>query len=118
MFGEGKNIRAALAQRRNRQREHVQAEIKVFAEVAAGDSGAQIDIGQRHDARFNVERFRAPEPLERALLQNAQELALRSRGQCRDLVEDDGSIAAQLKPSELALDRAGERAEFVPEEFA
>src|SRR5712672_4290089 len=62
--------------------------------------------------------FRAAQSFERALLQHAQQLALRRRGKRRNFIEHNRSGAAKLKSSQLALDRAGERSDLMPEQFA
>src|SRR6266849_3087621 len=113
MIGNQREVRAALPQGWKIEREHVQPEIKVFAETAAGHCGGKINIGQRHKPRFDSKRFRAAEPFKGALLQHPQQLALRAGCECRDFVEDDCTGAAKLKAPELALDGACKSAELV-----
>src|SRR6266478_1166385 len=68
--------------------------------------------------RASMHSVSVPQPLECALLQHAQQLALRRRRKCRHFVQHNGPVAAKLKSSELALDRAGERPTLVAEQFA
>src|SRR6266849_8037235 len=118
MIGERQNIGATLAERRNSELENIQPEIKILAESAGLHGGGKINVGERDEARFDAQGFRAAEPFERALLQNAQELALRSGRERSDFIENDGAAAAELEASEFALDRAGKSAAFVAKEFA
>src|SRR5439155_25855127 len=69
-------------------------------------------------ARFDTQGLRTAEAFECALLQNAQELALRARRERGDFIKDDGAVAAELEAAEFALDRAGKSAALVAEEFA
>ncbi|HWZ54963.1 MAG TPA: hypothetical protein VNZ63_02775 [Verrucomicrobiae bacterium] len=118
MIGERQNIGAALAERRNLESENVEPEKKIFTEVAGLHGGGKIDVGEGDKASFDTQGFRAAEAFERALLQNAKELALRSRRECRDFIENDAAVATELEAAELAFDRAGKGAAFVAEEFA
>src|SRR5882762_2200033 len=118
MIGERQNIGAALAKRRNLESENVQPEIKILAEAAGIHGGGKIDVGEGDKASFDAQGFRAAEAFERALLQNAEELALRSRRERGDFIENDAAVAAELEAAELALDRAGKGAAFVAEELA
>src|SRR5207302_3866183 len=118
MIGERQDIGAALAQRWNRESENVEPEIKILAEAAGLHGGGKIDVGEGDQASFDAQGFRAAEAFERALLQNAEELALRCRRERGDFIENDAAVAAELEAAELALDRAGKGAAFVAEEFA
>src|SRR5581483_9511606 len=59
-----------------------------------------------------------PDPLDHALLQEAQELRLQRDRQVADLVEEQRAAARRLDLAERLLHRAGERAPFVAEELA
>src|SRR5712664_1020209 len=118
MIGKRQYIGAAFAEWRNHESENVEPEIKIFAEAAGFHSGRKINVGEGDKARFDAQGFRAAEAFKRALLQNAQELALRSRRKRGDFIENDGAVAAELETAELALDRAGKSAALVAEEFA
>src|SRR5882762_6159265 len=61
--------------------------------------------------------FRAAQSFERALLQHAQQLALRRRGKRCNFIEHNGSATAKLKSSQLAFHRASERTSLMPEQF-
>src|SRR6516165_2309361 len=118
MLGDRKNISAPVAQRRNRKRECVQAEVQIFSKTACLDSRRKVRVRQGYDARFDAQRFRAAQAFERPLLQNAEQLALRVGGKRRHLIENNRPVAAQFKTSELALDRAGKGPTLMSEKLA
>ena len=117
MRSQRRNIRPALAQRRNGNRQHVQAEKKIFAETSGGDRFGQIGIGERHQARFHVQRFGAAQAFECALFEHAQQLCLHAGRERRHFVEHDRSALRHFQAAGFARDRAGERAAFVAEKF-
>jgi len=118
MIGEGQDVGAAFAQRRNRDGENVQPEEKIFAELAGSDGGREVGVRDGDKPRFDVKRFGAAEALECTLLQNAKQFCLRGGRKRGDFVEDDRAGATQFETAEFAVDSAGERAAFVAEEFA
>src|SRR5467141_3625611 len=89
MIGEGQDVGAALAKRRNRENEDVQPEIEILAKGAGFYGGGKVYVGESDQARFNAQGFRAAQALKRALLQNAQELALRPGCEGGDFIEHD-----------------------------
>ena len=117
MRGESGNIGAALAQRRHRDSQHVQAEKKIFAESAGCDGFREIGIGERHQARVHAQRLRAAQPLEGALFEHAQELGLHAGRERGHFVEDDRAALRHFEAAGLARHRAGESAAFVAEKF-
>src|SRR6266704_681332 len=68
MVCKRQDISAALAQRRNRKRKNIQAEIEVLAEAARFHGGGEIDVGESDEARLDAQRLRAAESFERAFL--------------------------------------------------
>jgi hypothetical protein len=118
VFGEKQNVSAALAERRNREHQDIQPEQKILAEAASLDGSGKIHVGEGDKARFDMQRFRSTEAFERALLQDAQQFALRSSGKGGDFVENNRTAAAEFEAAEFALDGAGESAALVAEEFA
>jgi len=118
MIGERQDVRAAFAQRRNRDGENVEAEEKIFAELARGDGSREVGVRDGDEARLDVQRFGAAETLERALLQNAEQFCLRVGRKRGDFVEDDGAGATEFETAEFTVHSAGERAAFVTEELA
>jgi len=118
MICERKNIFAAFAKRRNRDLQNVEAEKKIFSELASSDRGLEINVCECDEASFDAKRFRSTKALEGTLLQDAQQFCLRARRESGDFVEDDGAGAAELEAAEFAVNGSGEGAPFVAKEFA
>ena len=108
----------ALAQRRQVQRDDVQAVVQIAAEVPRRISSSRsrlvaamrrvsIGIGLR---RADGNHF--------AMLQHAQQLHLRRRRRLADLVEEERALRRGGEETDLVLDRAGERALHVAEQLA
>src|SRR5690606_19330686 len=113
--GELRQILEALAQGREPHREDREAIPEVLAERALRDHAVQVAMGRRDDAHVDVDRARAADARERALLQDAQEPDLCRERQLADLVEQESSAVRPLEPPLPCRDRAGERAALVPE---
>ena len=81
------NIFAPLAQRRNQNLDHVEAEIKVLPEGAFLDRFAQVLVGGRHHPQIQLDVLQAAQPPEALLFQYPQQLGLQHRGDFADLVQ-------------------------------
>src|SRR6185503_18741342 len=104
--------------RREPQRHHVQAVVEILAELTPRDRLREVLVRRRDDADVDADRLVAADPLELALLQDAQDLHLEERRDLADLVEEDRSAVAELELAHLHADRARKSALFVPEELA
>ena len=113
--GERRNVFLVLAQRRNIDGDHVEAVVEILAERAFFERGAQVAVGGGDQADIHFERFRAAEPLEFALLQDAQQLHLDGGRHVADFVEEQRAFVGQLEFSGLARSGAGEGALLVAE---
>ncbi len=102
MVGQKRNVLLALAQRRNVQRHHVQAVVEVFAERALLERRAQILVGGGDHAHVDVPRHVAAQPLEFALLQNAQQLHLDGRRHVADFIQKHRARIGLLELARLA----------------
>ena len=117
-IGEVGNVFFVFAQRRDVDGHDIQPVVEILAKGAFFERGAQIAIGGGDQAHVHFDRARAAEPLEFALLQNAQQLHLRGRRNVADFIEKQRALVGQFEFSGLAGGRAGEGALFVAEEFA
>ena len=108
----------ALAQGRDIDWNNIQAIVKIFAESAFFERGAQIAVGRGNQPHIDLDRLRSTQPFKLALLQNAQQLHLRRRRHIADLIEKQCSLIGQFEFSRLARGRAGERALFIAKQFA
>ena len=107
-----------LAERRELDREDVEPVVEVLAERLLADGLEQVAVGGGDDADVDLDRRRAADPLELALLEDAEQLGLGLRGQLADLVEEERAAVGQLEPAAAPGDRAGEGALLVAEQLA
>ncbi len=94
-----RNVVAAVAQRRNVNRKHVQAEEQVFAKEPGFHGFPQIDVGCRHHSHIDLARARVTHALQFTLLEGAQQLALCRVTERADFVEKE---RAAVGPFEAA----------------
>ncbi|EWS52847.1 hypothetical protein X551_04363 [Methylibium sp. T29] len=114
---EHRDVLAPLAQRRHPHRQHVEAEEQVLAEAAGLDLLAQVQVAGRHHAHVDLARLRAAHALDLALLQRAQQLALRGPGQDADLVEEQRAAVGALEAAGPVAHGAGVGALLHPEQL-
>src|SRR5580704_12037439 len=107
------NIGASFAQRRYRDSEHVETEIKVLTEPAHCDCFRKVGIGESHEACAHAKRIRAAKPLESALFDHTQKLSLHTRRQRGNFVEDNCATLRHFEAALLASDGAGKGSAFV-----
>src|SRR5438874_2671370 len=107
-----------LAQRRQQDRDDVQPVVEVLAEAARFHLGLEVLVGGREDAHVDLERAVAADPLELALLQDAQDLGLRLRLHVADLVEKECPAVGDLELALARRDGPREGALLVTEELA
>jgi len=113
-----RNVFAPVAQRGQANRDDAQAIEQILAKRAGGDEFVEAAIGGRDDAHRDTNGLFAADPLQLAVLQNAQELGLRGFMQVADFVEKDCPAVGQLEPAAPQRRRAGERALLVTEQLA
>jgi hypothetical protein len=78
---------------------------------------SQIAVGRGDDADVRLQHSGAAEPLELALLQDAQELGLGRQGHVAHLVEEQHAARRQLDLARLGELRAGEGAALIAEQL-
>src|SRR5262249_3530878 len=104
------HVLAALAKRREPDRDDAQPEEEALAEAAGAHVGLEVAVRRRDDARVDLDRVGPADALEAMLLEEAEELRLQLRREVAHLVEEDRPALRGLQPSPLVLPRAGERA--------
>src|SRR6202795_502021 len=117
VFQQHQNVILPFAKRRNLDREYIQPVVEVRAKCPVCDSGFQIAISCRYYSDIDFNGLRAADAFEFTFLQHSQECHLSVQRQLADFVEENGSSVRQLKSTEAALHRPGERALFVAKEF-
>src|SRR5258708_4691085 len=115
MSQQMRDVLAARPQRRNRQRQHMRAIEQIFAEMSAFDAPQQLAVGRGDDAPVNLPRLAPANRLDRAFLQRAKQLDLRSQGQFRDFVENQRAAGGFDEFARVAFGSAGKRALLVAE---
>ena len=118
VLDEERDVLATLAQRRQPDRDDVQAVVEVLAEATRPHLGEQVAIARRHEAHVDDAHLRAAEPLHLALLDGAQELRLDAERQRVDVVEKERPAVGELEAAEASRRRAREGALLVAEELA
>src|SRR5277367_2518038 len=113
-----RNIVAAIPERRQQNRKNIQAIKQVGSELMVRNHFRKIAVCRRNQASVALQRARAPEPLELALLQNAQQLRLQFQRYFADLVQENRSTAREFKAPDALRDRAGESASLMAEDLA
>ncbi len=108
LHGERQDIVAAQPQGREGERKYVQAVVEVLAEAAGGDFLAQPTVGGGEDAHIEADRHAAAEPLDLALLQDAQQLGLQAERHFGDLIEQQRAALGLLELARMRGVRAGE----------
>src|SRR5271157_4944748 len=71
-----------------------------------------------HDSDVNLDRLRAPHPLERHFLKDPQQLRLNFEVDVADLIEKQGAVVGLLEPADAISIGAGEGSFDVAEELA
>ena len=112
-----RDIGAALAQRRNRDRENGQPEVQVFPVLARRDGRLQIAIRRRDDPDVHLQRHGAADALESLLFERAENLGLQRKRQIADFIEEQRAAVRHLELARLAVRGARERAFLVAEEL-
>src|SRR5258705_8641837 len=107
----------ALAQRGHLDRKDIQPVKKILAERACSHGGFQIAVRGGQHAYVHGNRLTAADPFDFPLLEYSQERNLSLSRKVADLIQKNRSTISQLKSSQTPLERAGEGAFFVPEQF-
>src|SRR5882724_3397562 len=108
MFYQQRDVAGALTQRRQEDRDHIDAVIKIFAELPFPYQLFQVVVGRGDQAEVDLLRGLAAQTLYGMLFQHAQQLALQRKLEGRDLVEEQSAVVRLLDMTGARGDRAGE----------
>ena len=112
-----RNVFAPLTQRRQLERDGIDAVEQILPEASLFDLFFQIPIRGRNEAHIHVHVARGADRLDLALLQHAQQLRLHGRGKLADLVEHERAPVRLREESATRLHGPRERATGVPEQL-
>ena len=117
MLRELDHVGRAIAQRRDFQVHHVEAEQQVFAEACLAHRLRQIAVRGGDDADVDRHRLGAADAVDHPLLDRAQQLGLQAHVHFGDFVEQQRAAVGLLEFADAAGDGAGEGALFVAEQL-
>ena len=105
MPGQNRNVFAALAQGRQRERNHVQPVIKIAAELAALDHRRQRDIGRGDHADIDLDRYALRQAAQTRAPAKRAEFGLKVERHLADLVQQNRAAIGQFEFAGLGLRR-------------
>ena len=114
----GSDVRAAVAQRRDAERDALEPVEEIGPKRPAFTSSSSGAERRADEPRVDADLRRAADAHELAVLEEAQQLRLHGERHLADLVEEERPAAGRLDLAARALARAGERALLVAEELA
>ena len=115
---EQRCIALAVAQRRDLDDDLGQPVVEVLAKAPGDDLILEALVRRADDAHVDRDLLPAADPLDDALLQEAQELDLQRDRQVADLVQEQRAAVGGLDLADRLLRRTGVRALLVAEELA
>ncbi|MNY16711.1 hypothetical protein D3C86_1499940 [compost metagenome] len=118
MRKQQRNIRLAFAQRRYRQRHHIQPVIEVLAKRATFGRIAKIDLGRRHHANIDRPLLVRPEWRDLAHFQHTQHLHLHRKRHAFDLIQKQGAAARMFDAADAFFLCAGKSSRLMAEKLA
>src|SRR3546814_8246458 len=117
MADERGEVAAPVAQRRQRDRNDVEAVEKILAKPAIGDERPHVAVRRGDDAHVSAQRLLAADGRILIALQHAEQPRLRIDRPIADFVEKERAARSLLEKTSIAAVRAGKRALFVPEQL-
>ena len=118
VLSQQRDVITPFAQRRQRDRKHVQPVVQVVAKAVLPDFLGEIAIGRGHHTHVNIDGARAAQSLELPFLEHPQEFWLQLGRQIADLVEKERSSMRVLESAYLARMGASEGSTLTSEQLA
>ena len=116
--GQQRNVVKALAQRRDKNLDDIQPVEEIVAEAAGGDTIFEMAVAGGNQMDVHGNGVLAADPLKGAGFEDAEHLGLDAQADVRDFVEEEGSTVGAFEAAGALHGGAGERAFFVPKQFA
>ena len=114
---EQRDVLAALAQRRQVDRDDVEAVEEVLAHRPLRHRRLEVAVGGGDEPHVGLDVLRVADAPDLALLDGPQELDLQQRRDLGDLVEEQRAAVGRGEEAHLVGDRAGERSLHVAEQL-
>ena len=114
---EQAHVAGPLPERRQRDRDHVDAEEEVLPELALPDELRGVSVRRRHEADVHVHEPGRPDASDLPFLKRPEELGLQRPWELPDLVEEQRAAVRDLDHPRLDAVRASERAALVAEQL-
>src|ERR1035437_37609 len=118
MANERRDVLAPFAQRRQMQRENMQAVEQVTAEFFLFHRTNQIAIGGGDQPHVHMDRPRSSQAFKLLVLQNTQQLGLQLQRNISNLVEQQSALIRQFQPADFPIYGSRESSSFVAEQLA
>ncbi len=117
MLCQRQDVARPLAQRRQGQREDIQAIEQVFAETPRRDFFTQVSVRRRQHAHVELNHVATAEAFDLTFLQHAQQLGLQRQAHLGDLVEQQRTALCLFELAGTGTYRTGEGAFLVAEQY-
>ena len=117
-LGQDRDVLPPLPQRRDAEGHDGDAVEEIGAKAAGGDLRFEVGVAGAEQAHVGAGGAAVAHPLEDAVLEHAEYLGLRHRGQGVDLVHEQGAAVGDAEAAVAVVHGAGEGAPAVAEELA
>src|SRR2546426_7498874 len=117
MFPQQRDVVRSFPQRGDPDGDHVQPVVQVLSEPVLPSQGFQVGRGGSEEPDINPDRLVSRQPLEASLLDDAEELPLKTGPKRAHLVQIDATAVGLLEPPKPALDSPGDRPFLVAEKL-
>ena len=114
---EQRRVAVARGEARDADDDLGEAVEQILAETTGGDHLVEVLVRRADDADVDGDRLAPADPLDDALLEEAQQLDLEGEGDVADLVEEQRPALGELDLALGRLDRAGVRALLIAEQL-
>ncbi len=117
VLAQQRDVLGTHPERRHLQRDGVDAEVEVLAQLAFAQRHVEIDVRRTDETEVDVHDAVAADRPVLALLQHAEQLGLQVGRHLADLVEQQGAALGHFEQPFLVHRRAGERPLLVAEQL-
>ncbi len=117
MSCQGRDVFLSLAERRQEDRDHVQAEEKVLTEHPVTDRFFEVPVRRRDDSDIKFLNLRIPDPAALPFLEKAEQFHLNRQWDLPDFIEEESATVGRLDKAFVILYGPCKRSSHVTEEF-